>query len=70
MTEKELLEVKNAIDNEGFDYTFVNYSSFKDIKDKSFHVHRKAFLESRKVFVKYLNEECKKVGVELHDYNF
>lgn len=54
MTGQEFKDVWARIDNEGFDYTFVHYSKFDEIKDKKFHKLREAYLTARKNFVDYL----------------
>lgn len=47
MTDKEKNYVQSTIENEGFDYVFVHYSDFEDIKDEEFHRLRKEFIEAR-----------------------
>jgi hypothetical protein len=60
MTGKEFKDVWDRIDQEGFDYTFVHYSKFDEIKDKRFHKLREAYLLARKNFIDYLGwEEAK-----------
>ena len=54
MKKLDLEEVLNTIESEGFDYTFVHYDDFKQIKDKEFHKLRKEFLKSRRNLEKYL----------------
>ena len=64
MTEEELekldeeLENWNAVsyrmDNEGIDYCFEHYSSFKEIKDEEFHKLRLEFLDSMRKIRKYV----------------
>ena len=48
MDNKQKQSVLDVIDNEGFEYAFVDYSNFDDIKDEEFHKVRKAYLEARK----------------------
>jgi hypothetical protein len=51
---KEVIYVKNTVDNEGFDYAFVNYSDFKDdVKDEEFHKLRVAYLTARNALAEY-----------------
>lgn len=57
MKKSELKEIQQIIDNEGFDYTFANYSSFSDIKDEKFHELRNEFLNARAKLGKYLKLE-------------
>ena len=37
MKAKELDYVRQTVEHEGFDYAFIDYSSFNDIKDAEFH---------------------------------
>jgi hypothetical protein len=67
MTEEELekldeeLENWNAVsyrmDNEGIDYCFEHYSSFKEIKDEEFHKLRLEFLDSMRKIRKYVEDK-------------
>jgi hypothetical protein len=43
-----------TIEKEGFEYTFVDYSDFDEVDDKEFHDLRKAYLEARSKFAKFL----------------
>ena len=51
--------VQGCIENEGFEYCFDLYSSFKEVKDDEFHVLRKNYLESKKLLVKYIGKKAK-----------
>lgn len=53
MTDKQALLVRSIIDTEGFDYAFVNYSMFKEIKDGDFHKLREAYLDAQAALAKY-----------------
>ena len=57
MTEEEKGYVVSKINNEGFDYTFIHYSHFKDIKDDKFHKLRRAYIKAMKDLSKYLRLE-------------
>lgn len=46
MNAKELEYVRDTIDNEGFDYAFVDYSDFSEIEDEKFHALRKAYVKA------------------------
>lgn len=54
MTGRELARIVDAVDNEGFDYTFRHYSSFKDIEDSEFQILRKAYVDAGDALEKYL----------------
>ena len=54
MTEEDKLDLGFRIKQEGFHYTFLHYSDFKEIKDKKFHELRKEYLKSAEKLEKYL----------------
>lgn len=55
MKGKELDYVRQTVEQEGFDYAFVDYSSFDDIKDEEFHKLRKAYVVAHDALYEYLN---------------
>lgn len=61
MTQHEADELSAKIENEGFDYCFLEYGSFNGIKDEKFHELRKAFVNSQIALKKYLESQ----GVEI-----
>jgi len=42
------------IDNNGFDYVFVDYSSFDEVKDEEFHRLREAYVKAQKELENYI----------------
>lgn len=54
MKASDLEYVKDTIDNEGFDYTFVDYSNFSEIKDEEFHKLRQAYVEAAEALRDYI----------------
>lgn len=54
MNAKELEYVKDTIDNEGFDYAFVDYSDFSEIEDEKFHNLRKAYVKAAEELREYV----------------
>lgn len=54
MNGKELDDVRQTIEQEGFDYSFTGYSDFADIKDQQFHKLRKAYTEAARALADYL----------------
>jgi hypothetical protein len=54
MTPKEMRYVWETVEKEGFEYAFVDYSDFQEIKDEEFHKLREAYLAERKKFADYL----------------
>lgn len=47
--------VKNKINQEGFDYCFISYSRFEEIKDIKFHQLRENYINSQKELENYIN---------------
>lgn len=54
MKASDLEYVRDTIENEGFDYAFVDYSSFTEIKDEEFHKLRKAYVEAAEALREYV----------------
>jgi len=53
-------EVAQAIDKEGFEYTFDGYSDFKEeVKDETFHKLRKSYLTQYKALNNYIKSKKK-----------
>ena len=46
--------VRDCVENEGFDYCFINYSHFDDIQDDKFHVLRNDYILAQKKLSEYL----------------
>ena len=57
MKEEDRNDVKVTIKNEGFDYTFNDYSEFTRIEDEQFHKLREAYLEAREKLKEYINKD-------------
>lgn len=58
MTAKEVKYVQTVVENEGFDYTFVGYTDFRDkVKDPVFHNLRNNFLKIRQDLKDYIGLE-------------
>lgn len=58
MKPKDAKYVIDCIENEGFDYAFVSYSEFKEVKDEEFHKLREAFLDAREALAEFLGVEA------------
>ena len=54
MSAEELEDVVSYIEQEGFDYTFCDYSEFEEITDTKFHKLRKAYVDASLALHKYL----------------
>jgi len=48
MTPEQKEAIMGIVDNEGFDYTFCDYSNFEEIKDAKFHKARAEYVEAAK----------------------
>ena len=46
MTKQEKELVLDKIEDEGFDYCFIHYSDWEEIKDKKFHALREAYIKA------------------------
>lgn len=57
MIGKELNHVRACVENEGFDYCFINYDDFGQIQDKAFHDLRKAYVDAHKALIDYIEIE-------------
>lgn len=54
LTKEDKDRICSAIDNEGFSYAFIDYSSFPEIKDEEFHRLRKEFIKAQRALEKYV----------------
>jgi hypothetical protein len=57
MKAKDVLYVKDTVDNEGFDYAFTHYTDFEEIGDAEFHRLRKAYVAARAALAEYCGLE-------------
>ena len=55
MTEDDRDYVCGKIDNEGFDYCFISYSNFEEIKDEKFHELREKYIKTKNELESYLD---------------
>lgn len=53
--DRELLQYK--IEAEGFDYCFVHYNDWKEVKDDEFHRLREAYVKAQEELNDYINQE-------------
>lgn len=54
MKASELEYVKDTIECEGFDYAFVDYSDFSEVKDEEFHKLREAYMKAAEELREYV----------------
>jgi len=54
MKAKEKNSVLDAIESDSFEYAFVYYSHFKEIKDDEFHKLREEYLKARELLADYI----------------
>lgn len=57
MTKEDAEYVDSKIENEGFHYTFIDYSDFNDIEDKQFHKLRIEYENSAKALKDYIQSQ-------------
>lgn len=57
MTEKEIQQIKDDIEIEGFLYNFVHGTSYKKIMDEKFHILRQEFIASANELADYIGLE-------------
>lgn len=55
MTKEDQTNIKEAIADEGFLYTFESYSDFEEVKDEAFHRRRTAFLDAKQALQAYID---------------
>lgn len=55
MTDEERQEVADCIDQEGFNYAFLNYSKFEEIEDPEFHRLRLAYIAAESALSSYIS---------------
>lgn len=55
MTKEQCTELMERIGWDGFDYTFADYSNWKNIKDETFQLLRTQFVESRRKLREYID---------------
>jgi hypothetical protein len=59
MTGKDARNIRERVDQEGFDYAFVHYTDFDEVVDGAFHELRLAFLAAREELIEYCGlEDC------------
>jgi len=61
MTKVEIERLLDCIGQEGFNYCFNNYSSFKDVNDDEFHELRNKMLEAQKKFKIYIKDTAQDI---------
>jgi hypothetical protein len=57
MTKEEVRRIEDVIATEGFYYGFLEYTSFREIKDVEFHRLREDFNIAKAKLKKYLEEQ-------------
>ena len=57
MTKKDIGRIEDVLNSEGFDYGFIHYTSFDEIKDEEFHRLRLAYVEAQEKLQAYLEEQ-------------
>lgn len=57
LTPKQIEQVRDVVDMEGFDYAFCYHSDFKEMKDKKFHCLRENYVQAARELREYLEIE-------------
>lgn len=57
MKAKDKENVLNKVESEGFDYCFIHYSKFPEIKDERFHVLVENYTKAARELAKYIGAE-------------
>ena len=52
--------IQSCIRNEGFDYCFLHYSDFPEVKDVKFHKLRRKYLKDREELELYVQDKINK----------
>lgn len=60
MTDEEREDLLHRINQEGFDYCFMSYSAFRDIKDERFHQLREEYQKAHAKLFTYID-----LGIDL-----
>lgn len=58
MHDNDFTDLRSRINQEGFDYCFRKYSSFKEFTDPQFHKLRLEYIESANRLENYINERA------------
>jgi hypothetical protein len=56
--QEEFRMVEYRMDNEGFEYCFLRYSDFSEVKDEKFHQLRKELISKIKEMRQYVEDKC------------
>lgn len=55
MKRKDRENIQATVENEGFDYAFVHYSHFEEVKDEEFHRLRVQYVEAQQALADYIS---------------
>ena len=58
MTKKQAEDILYQCDMNGFDYVFISYSDYEEIKDNKFQELKKAYVDASNALDAYLREIC------------
>lgn len=56
LTSEEVEQIMDYIDKDGFEYAILDYTDYKDIKDKTFHTLRTQYAKAKEKLEKYLEK--------------
>ena len=64
---EEFEMVRYRMENEGFNYCFKHYSSFKEVEDEKFHELRKKYLEISQELEEYVHSKINSLQNEINE---
>ena len=64
---EEFEMVRYRMENEGFNYCFKHYSSFKEVEDEKFHELRKKYLEISQELEEYVHSKINSLQDEIDE---
>ena len=64
---EEFEMVRYRMENEGFNYCFKHYSSFKEVEDEKFHELRKKYLEISQELEEYVHSKINSLRDEINE---
>ena len=64
---EEFEMVRYRMENEGFNYCFKHYSSFKEVEDEKFHELRKKYLEISQELEEYVHSKINSLQDEINE---
>jgi hypothetical protein len=64
MTDLDLQYVRDTVNEEGFDYTFLYHDQFATVDDPMFHILRQKYIAASEALYKYLKMDAREFEPE------